>query len=199
MRQTDLFPKVLPSGLRYREDFLSAAEEAELLASIKELSLTEAQYKEYTARRRTLSYGSSYDFSTNTSTPAAPIAPFLDSLRSSVARWAGVDAHDFVHALISEYRPGTPLGWHRDVPQFEVIVGISLQGACRMRFRPYPWSAERKAEVFALDLQPRSAYILRDDARWKWQHSISPTREQRYSITFRTLGPQGPQGRAQQA
>jgi hypothetical protein len=28
--------------------------------------------------------------------------------------------------------------------------------------------------------------VLRDDVRWKWQHSIAPTRELRYSITFRT-------------
>ena len=187
MRQTDLFPKPLPRGLRYREEFLTADAEAELLAVIAELSLTEAQYKEFTARRRTLSYGSTYNFSTNTSLPAAPIAPFLEPLRREVAKFAGVDPSAFAHALISEYRPGTPLGWHRDVPQFELIVGVSLQGACRMRFRPYPWTSDRKAEVFTLDLQPRSAYILRDDARWRGQHSIAATTEHRYSITFRTL------------
>lgn len=187
MRQPDLFPKPLPRGLQYQENFLSADAEADLLAAISRLSLAEAQYKEFTAKRRTLSYGSTYDFSTNTSLPAAPIAPFLEPLRCEVARWAGVDPSAFAHALISEYRPGTSLGWHRDVPQFELVVGVSLQGACRMRFRPYPWTSDRRAEVFALELQPRSAYILRDDARWRWQHSISPTTEHRYSVTFRTL------------
>lgn len=33
----------------------------------------------------------------------------------------------------------------------------------------------------------RSAYAMRGAARWKWQHAISPTKELRYSITFRTL------------
>lgn len=187
MQQADLFPSALPRGLHYRADFLTVAEEAQLLAVIQQLPLSEAQYKEFTAKRRTLSYGSTYDFSTNTPMPAAPIAPFLDSMRKSTAQWAGVDPDDFEHALISEYRPGTPLGWHRDVPQFELIVGMSLLGACRMRFRPYPWNPARRAEVFSLDLPARSAYILRGDARWKWQHSIAPTKEQRYSITFRTL------------
>jgi alkylated DNA repair dioxygenase AlkB len=186
MRQADLFPKALPRGLHYQEDFLTAAEEAQLLEDIAQLSLTEAQYKEFTAKRRTLSYGSSYDFSTNTSMPAAPIAPFLHPLRCSVAAWAGVDPLAFEHALISEYRPGTPLGWHRDVPQFELIVGVSLLGVCRMRFRPYPWSPARRSEVFEVEVQPRSAYILRDETRWRWQHSIAPTTQQRYSITFRT-------------
>jgi len=96
-----------------------------------------------------------------------------------------------VQALIAEYTPGTPLGWHRDVPDFELIVGISLAGAARIRFRPYPWKPERRKEVFALVLEPRSAYILRDEARWGWQHSVPPTKELRYSVTFRTARTRG--------
>ena len=42
--------------------------------------------------------------------------------------------------------------------------------------------------IRALDLrEPRSAYVLKDDVRWKWQHSIPPTPALRYSITFRSL------------
>jgi alkylated DNA repair dioxygenase AlkB len=186
MQQADLFPRTLPRGLEYRCDFLSAQEERELLEAICELPLQEAQYKEFTARRRTLSYGSTYDFSTNESLPAEPIADFLLPVRSKVARWCAVDAESLVHALVAEYRPGTPLGWHRDVPEFELIAGISLAGSCRMRFRPYPWTPDRKREMFALELMPRSAYILKEAARWQWQHSIPPTKELRYSITFRT-------------
>jgi hypothetical protein len=29
--------------------------------------------------------------------------------------------------------------------------------------------------------------VLDGAARWQWQHSIPPGREERYSITFRTL------------
>lgn len=186
MQQTDLFPRALPSGLEYRSEFLSVAEEQELLELVRTLPLKEAQYKEFTARRRTVSYGSSYDFSTNTSLPAAPIPDSLLALRSKVARWCSIEPEALVHALVAEYRPGTPLGWHRDVPEFELISGISLLGSCRMRFRPYPFSPERRREMFALELTGRSAYVLKDEARWQWQHSISPTKELRYSITFRT-------------
>jgi alkylated DNA repair dioxygenase AlkB len=186
MQQPDLFPRVLPRGLEYQADFLSSEEERELLDMIRALPLQEAQYKEFTARRRTISYGSIYDFSSNTSSPAEPIADFLLPLRSKVAQWCSVRPESFVHALIAEYRPGTPLGWHRDVPEFELIAGVSLAGSCRMRFRPYPWTPERKREMFTLDLTPRSAYILKEAARWQWQHNIPPTKEQRYSITFRT-------------
>jgi len=49
---------------------------------------------------------------------------------------------------VTEYREGTALGWHRDVPDFEVVVGASLAGPARMRLRPYPpgegWKLRRE-------------------------------------------------------
>ena len=186
MNQAELFAPTLPRGLTYREDFITVDEERELLAAIRELPLQEAKYRQFTARRRTVNYGSVYDFTHLQSKPAPPIPEFLWPLRARVAAWAGVPAEDFAQSLIAEYQPGTPLGWHRDVPDFEIITGISLGGMARIRFRPYPWKPEKKAQVFALELAPRSAYILRDEARWGWQHHIPPTKVLRYSITFRT-------------
>lgn len=186
MKQTELFPPSLPDGLRYRPDFIPVEEEHTLLAAFERLPFEEAQYKQFTARRRTVSYGSTYDFSANQSRPAPPIPEFLLPLRERVAAWCGIPAEGFVHALVSEYRPGTPLGWHRDVPEFEVIVGISLLSGARMRFRPYPWSPERRRAAFSLELEPRSAYVIRDAARWRWQHSVPAVKQLRYSITLRT-------------
>ena len=174
----------LPSGLVHREGFLDASEERELLAGIASLELREAQYKEYTAHRRVASFGAGYDFDANELTPAPVMAPFLLPLREKVARWSGTPAAEFGYALVSEYRPGTQLGWHRDVPHFEKVVGVSLGGRAVMRFRPFP--PAKGARILTLELTPRSAYILQDDARWKWQHGIAPTPELRYSITFRT-------------
>lgn len=189
--QAGLFQPVLPPGLIYRSEFLDRDEEQALLEHIRALPLREAQYRQYTARRRTVNYGFSYDFQHLEAKPAPPIPEFLAPLRARAADWAGVASQDFVQALIAEYTPGTPLGWHRDVPDFELIIGISLAGAARIRFRPYPWKPERRREVFALVLEPRSAYILRDEARWGWQHSVPPTRELRYSVTFRTARTSG--------
>ena len=174
----------LPSGLVHRERFLDAAEEAQILAGIATLDLAQAQYKEYTAHRRVASFGAGYDFDANELTPAPVMAPFLLPLREKIARWSGTAAEEFGYALVSEYRPGTQLGWHRDVPHFEKVVGVSLGGRATMRFRPFP--PRKGARILTLELAPRSAYILQDDARWKWQHSIAPTPELRYSITFRT-------------
>jgi alkylated DNA repair dioxygenase AlkB len=174
----------MPEGLLYQEGFLSSEEEAGLLAEIRQLPFEEAKYKAYTAKRRIVSYGSSYDFETNVLGPAPEMPSFLHPLRTRVAKLIGMDDMTFSHALVTEYRPGTELGWHRDVGEFGIVVGVSLAGTCRMRFRRYP--PEKGAKVFNLDLAPRSVYVLRDEIRWRWQHSVAATRELRYSITFRT-------------
>jgi len=150
-----------------------------------------ARYKDYTAKRRTASFGSSYDFSSNVRQAAPDPPDSLRPLQLKVATWLHVPATALNHVLIAEYRPGSALGWHRDVPDFELVCGISLGSTCRMRFRPFPpkrdGNAADRKRVSSLDLAPRSAYVLRGDARWCWQHSIPPTKALRYSITFRTL------------
>lgn len=185
-RQADLFDEgaALPSGLAYAPDFLSATEEADALAGIAALELRHATYKEYTAHRRVASFGAGYDFDANELTPAPALAPFLLPLRERVSAWTGVPEEKFGYALVAEYPPGTQLGWHRDVPQFEMVVGVSLGGAARLRLRPFP--PRRGDRILVLPLQPRSAYVLKGESRWGWQHGIAPTRELRYSITFRT-------------
>lgn len=177
----------LPAGFRYCPRFLGLEEEAALLETIEQLPLREARYKQFEAKRRIVSFGASYDFSSNELLPAAPIPPFLYPLRERIAGWTERPAQTYSHALIAEYSPGTPLGWHRDVPDFGAIAGVSLRGRCRMRLRPCPPRKGRRDLTIALDLEPRSAYSIVGHARWGWQHAISPTKELRYSITFRTL------------
>lgn len=174
----------MPEGLLYEAEFITPEAEEALLAGIRKLALEEAKYKSFRARRRTVSFGFNYDFDTYKLGPAPEVPSFLLPLRGKAALLIHVDESMIAHALVTEYRPGTELGWHRDVPEFEAIVGISLAGACRMRFRRYP--PEKGGKVFNLDLEPRSVYVLRDEIRWRWQHSVAPTKELRYSVTFRT-------------
>jgi len=188
-RSDDLFgaAPLRPAGLVYDSDFIGDDEQSRLLLAIRDVPIHDAQYFEYTAKRRVASFGSSYDFKTRDLHEAEPLPEFLIALRRRVAQRALVPEDDFAQALITEYRPGTPLGWHRDAPNYEVIAGVSLGGQCRMRFRPYPPRPGRDPRTFALELAPRSVYVMRGDVRWQWQHSITATREQRWSITFRTL------------
>jgi alkylated DNA repair dioxygenase AlkB len=189
MSQASLFDTddtAFPPGMRFAPDWLGADEEAALLEAIGALDLREAQYKQYTARRRVASFGGKFDYDNNRLLPAPPIPPAFEPLRERVARWLGVAPDLFSQMLVAEYAPGTPLGWHRDVPDFESIVGISLRGEGEMRFRPYPPASARAADARSLPLPPRSAYVLEGPARWQWQHSIIPTKVLRYSISLRT-------------
>jgi len=188
MSQQALFTTVsqpFANGYAYEAEFLTEAEEALLVREIQRLPLTEAEYKQYRARRRIVSYGGRYDFSANRLDTAEPIAPFLHPMRDRIGKWTGQPPERFTHALVAEYAQGTQLGWHRDVANFELVVGVSLLSAARMRFRRYP--PQPRARSIAIDLAPRSIYRLEGESRWDWQHSVPPTPALRYSITFRTL------------
>ncbi len=122
-----------------------------------------------------MSYGGRYDFNLNRLVQAEPIASFLHPLRERVARWSGIPAAEFAQALINEYRPGTELGWHRDAPDFESVVGVSARG----------WPHETATLSTHNRPQHRNdgngsgaeICIHSDGAsRWKWQHAISPTK-----------------------
>ena len=178
----------LPEGFVYQPEFLGADEERALLAAIQALPLEEAKYREYTARRRVAYFGHDYDFSKNRLGEAPPIPEFLQPLRAKIARWMGLAPDALVTALVTEYRPGTPLGWHRDAPDYERVAGVSLGGLARMRLRPYRANQPPgKDKPLVLELAPRSGYQMQGVARWSWQHSIPATKELRYSITWRTL------------
>ena len=174
-------------GLKYQTNFVSLAEELSLLEIIRSIDLKEAQFRQWRANRRTVSFGGKYDFTAHELMPAAPIPPFLFALRTRIAAWSGIDESQYNCSFIAEYRTGTQLGWHRDIPHFESVVGVSLAGDARMRFRPYPPRVGARRAAFAVDLAPRSIYAMQAEARWDWQHAVSPTRALRYSITFRTL------------
>jgi alkylated DNA repair dioxygenase AlkB len=160
-----------PEGFAYRPDFVAPADEGRLLERIERLPFEEAQYREYKAKRRIVLF--------------TPVPDFLEELRDRVAAWLAIEPATVVHALATQYRPGVQLGWHRDSPEYGMVAGVSLGGTCVMRLRPYGRKPAPK-EVLKLTLEPRSAYFMRDDARWGWQHSIAPTPALRYSVTFRT-------------
>lgn len=179
-----LFPiDNLPEGLLYQPDFLSEAEEAELLRIFRELPFRPFDFHGYTARRRVLEFGFEYDFTTRRATPTQSFPEFLSPVRERAAKFAGVSATALVEGMVTEYSPGSPIGWHRDAPQFGTIIGVSLASRSRMRFKPY----KAEGKPIALTLEPRSIYVMRGPARWKFQHSIPTVKELRYSITFRTL------------
>lgn len=121
-----------------------------------------------------------------TSTTASSARPTTSRLplRTRAAAFAGVAAADFQHVLITEYAPGAAIGWHKDKAVFAEVVGISLLSSCRFRLRR---EVNGKWQRAAIDLAPRSAYLLAGPARTEWEHSIPAVERLRYSITFRNF------------
>ncbi len=181
-----LFESHLPSGLQYRENFITQLHERQLLDAIASISFSDFEMRGVIARRRVAFFGESYDREA-----AGAIPPFLLPLRSDIAAWAGVSADSFAMALINEYRPGSPIGWHRDAPQYDIVAGVSLLSTCRMKFRPYrsptDAAAGRRVATHELRLERRSAYLMTGPSRTEYEHHVPPVPELRYSITFRTL------------
>ena len=54
--------KAVPAGFSYQPEFLNLAEESVLLKVMDSLPFTEAEYREWRAKRRIVSYGGRYDF-----------------------------------------------------------------------------------------------------------------------------------------
>jgi alkylated DNA repair dioxygenase AlkB len=180
------FEDDLPAGFQYRDNFITDADEEALLQAVAGVAFSDFEMRGIVARRRVAFFGQSYD-----RTAVGPLPGFLLPLRARVAQWAVVDSEAFAMALINEYRPGTPIGWHRDAPQYDIVAGISLLSACRMKFRRYrspsaPTSSRRTA-THEIVLGRRSAYLMTGDSRQAYEHHIPPVAQLRYSVTFRTL------------
>ena len=174
-----------PEGLNYRPDFLSEGEERELLGIFDSLQFEEIRMKGVVARRTAKRYGMGYDYDRRLPIPGAePLPDWLLPVRDRCAELAGIAGKDLVQVLVQRYPPGAPIGWHRDSPSYELVVGVSLLSPARMRFRRGSGDSRVHYEI---TLEPRSAYVLSGPARWTWEHHVPPARSLRYSITFRSL------------
>lgn len=180
----------VPDGFLYHADSISEPEEQELIREIEKLHLTPFKYYQFTGKRRTASFGWQYEFGAKEITIAPEIPAFLLPFRTRAGNLFSIDPESLVQTSIIEYSTGSPIGWHRDIPHFGVVVGISLGTACRMRFRKYRRGRSTKFsrdEILSIELQPRSIYLMSGASREIWQHSIPPVKELRYSIMMRTL------------
>jgi alkylated DNA repair protein (DNA oxidative demethylase) len=189
-----LFTPAVPDGFEYRDDFISQAEERSMLGVIEPLPFAQVVMRGVVAKRRTAHFGWTYGYYSRRTEPGPPLPSFLVPVRARFAEWAGIDAELFVEALVTEYPAGATIGWHRDAPMFgDVVAGLSLGAACRMKFRPYIsppaiHTAEgSRRTTHEIELARRSGYVMAGAARRQFEHSIPAVTSPRYSITFRTI------------
>jgi alkylated DNA repair dioxygenase AlkB len=183
-RSLPIEPPSMPAGFRTAPDFIGAAEETRLVGAFADLPFKEFEFQGFLGKRRVVSFGTRYDFNGGGLKAAEPMPPYLLPLRERAAAFAGLVPDRLAHALVTEYRPGTAIGWHRDRPSYDDVIGISLLSPCTFRMRRKRAGSWERA---ALRLDRRLVYLLRGPSREDWEHSIPAVEELRYSITFRSL------------
>jgi alkylated DNA repair dioxygenase AlkB len=138
MTHDDLFgerPVIAPPGLRYEPRFLSNREAVALARSIAPLPFKEFEFHGFTGKRRVVSFGWKYDFSSRRLEKIGQLPQLLLPLRNAAALFADLDPEALEQVLVTEYQPGAAIGWHKDKAVFDEIVGVSLGAPCTMRFR----------------------------------------------------------------
>jgi len=184
--QPDLFAQTpgTPQGFRYRAGFFTSEEERELARNLAALPFQPFEFHGFLGNRRVVSFGWRYVFDGRGLEQAEPMPDFLLPLRDRAAAFADIEPDLLEHVLLTEYQPGAAIGWHRDRSVFGDVIGLSLLSPARLRFRRREGPKWQRA---AIDVEPRSAYLLTGPARAEWEHSIPAVESLRYSITFRTL------------
>lgn len=178
-------------GLKYVPDYITQTEQALLLEQIdKQPWLSDL-------KRRVQHYGYKYNYK----------ARAIDSSMQvgSLPNWALEIAHrlhdnNFIseipdQVIVNEYQPGQGISHHIDcVSCFtDTIISLSLSSPCVMDFK----NVETGEKISVL-LEPKSLIVQKDDARYKWTHSIAGRktdrfqeqvipRERRVSLTFRKV------------
>ena len=175
----------VPEGLVYRPDLLTGDEEAQVLVAVEDVDFREVVMRGQVARRTVRHFGFDYDYESWELVEAEPLPEPLLVVRERASALAGLEPEALAQALVTRYPPGAGIGSHRDAPIFgPEVVGVSLRAPCVLRFRR---SVGGLRYGYDLTLEPRSAYVLGGKARSAWKHEIPPTKELRYSITFRTV------------
>ena len=191
LSQLSFFQPDLPSGLKYRPEFVSG-EEADYL-----VNKIDAQPWRSDLKRRVQHYGYRYDYKARQAREEdylGPLPPFLQVLAERLTH-AGHFGSVPDQVIVNEYMPGQGISAHVDCrPCFgDVIASLSLLSSCVMRLE------NRKiSQQIDLTLEPGSLLVLSGEARHVWTHAIPARksdivngqkhpRSRRLSLTFREM------------
>jgi alkylated DNA repair dioxygenase AlkB len=184
-----LFPDetIYPAGFSYQDNFITPNEEQELLQAIEAISLNPMQFQGYEAKRKVASYGWDWNFERRELKRGKEFPMPFRWLVKKVADQLQLPVSEIGELLVTEYPVDSVINWHRDAPPFDLIAGISLKADCLFKLRPYDKAKQGRKSIISVPVKRNSLYLMRDEARNEWEHSIAPVKTVRYSITLRTL------------
>ena len=116
-------------------DFLTPVEENDLLSFILQLNFGTLQMHGVSAKRRIKQFGWHYAFESYELTPADPIPANFAGIADRAAGLAGIQAFEWAEALVTEYPPGSGIGWHRDRRHLVLLPESRCRGRAACGFR----------------------------------------------------------------
>lgn len=176
-------------GLLVIPDFIDPAMEAALMQEID----TQTWVVDYDRRLQYYGYRNELETPYSLIAIPVPMPPLVQQLSEQIVA-RGILQYQPDQVIINEYLPGQGLRPHKDRNYFEnQICGINLGSGCIMRYIKI-----KGGDVVDVAVPRRSLYLMQDDARYKWNHSIPPRkkdtingevqyRERRWSITYRKV------------
>jgi alkylated DNA repair dioxygenase AlkB len=178
---------LLPDGFSYYPNFITEAEEKDLMKAVSKASLHAFRFQGFEAKRKVASFGYDWSFDKQRLVKGKEIPPEFEGLIAKVAGHMGIPPTKISELLVTEYPVGSVINWHRDAPPFDWVMGISLMADCIFRLRPYDKAKQSRRSLVSFPVGRRSLYLMQGEARTDWQHSTAPVAAVRYSITLRTL------------
>lgn len=176
-----------PDGFQYVPEFITRAEEEQLVEEISRHTLHTFTFQGYEAKRKVASFGQDWSFEKRELSPGKEIPAAFQPLIGKVADRLSLKRESFSELLLTEYPAGSVINWHRDAPPFDLIAGISLLSDAVFRLRPHAKEKQGRGSIISFPVHRRSLYVIAGPSRTEWQHSIAPVKQTRYSITLRTL------------
>lgn len=181
-------------GLQLYFDFISKAEESELLNCI------DNSVWQNDLTRRVQHYGYKYDYKARKINHSFLLGDLPFWLKNLANKIIDNNIIQFTpdQAIINEYEIGQGIAAHIDCePCFgDTIISISLGGQCVMNFQRDTNTKEQDKLPFLIP--PRTLIVMTKESRFNWYHGIPPRktdkfnnqihkRQRRVSITFRKV------------
>jgi len=184
MSQTRIPLEDAPPGFEYHPEIITSAESDFLAERLMRLEFASHAMRGRLTKRKMHCFGWNYESNRRTLSRAPEQIPdWLNFLRDRCAAVAGAEAIDFQQAIVSLYgQKDAGIGPHIDAPAFgPILLGVSLLSAAEVIF-------ERDNIRCDITLEPRSLYVMKDETRYQWKHTICRTPSPpRLSIVFRSV------------
>lgn len=152
----DLFGALRLSSFAMNLDIMDEAGERPLIDAIGRSDLTPFRLHGRLGKRMVTSYGAGYDFHEDRLAFSSSMPAWLAALRLQCAALLRLDPELLTQVLLTRYGPGAGIGWHRDRPWYEHVIGISLGAPAVLRFRR---RCSKRFDRINVPLAPRSLTI----------------------------------------